>query len=126
MNEFLESMRKLRVRRSTIYLCVAWAAIFALYLAVKPEEPAELPAAVPVAPVTRTPAPTEMYEPTSTTTTSTTTHPTTTTTTLPGELNRTAPSTTTQVIPGIPNDTIPPGPLPAQPTPTPTPTETPR
>jgi hypothetical protein len=125
MNQFLETLRKLRVRRSTIWLGVAWVAIFVLYLGVRPE-PVPQQTAVPVVPVPRTPEPTQTIEPTSqsTTTTTTTTIPPTSTTPS-GALNRTSPSatTTTQVIPLIPNELIPPGLLPQ---PTATPTESPR
>ncbi|WP_068269964.1 hypothetical protein [Aldersonia kunmingensis] len=123
MNEFLEALRKLRVRRSTIYLCVAWVAIFVLYLGVRPEPVPQDQTAVPAVPVTRTPAP-QTIEPTYEPTTTTTVPPTSTAT---GQLNRSSPpttTTTTQVIPLIPNELIPPGLLPTQPTPTPT--ETPR
>ncbi|MCX5044635.1 hypothetical protein OG921_15805 [Aldersonia sp. NBC_00410] len=125
MNQVLESLRGLQVRRSTIWLCVAWVAIFVLYLGVRPEPVTpQQQSTVPVVPATRTPVPIETYAPTTEPTTTTTIPPTSTTPS--GALNRTSPSatTTTQVIPLIPNELIPPGLLPAQPTPTPT--ETPR
>ncbi|HEY5857068.1 MAG TPA: hypothetical protein VIW24_24280 [Aldersonia sp.] len=105
----VEWWRGLGIRNSTILLCVAWLAIFVLYVYVRPE-PQPSTAVTPVPAVTTTPAYVPTYDErtrTGTTTPTTPTTPTSPTGTEPGQLGGTdtsAPTTTT----GLLDNLIPP------------------
>ena len=124
MNKMLDTIRKLRVRRSTIYLCMAWVALFVLYLGVRPEPAPRANTTAPVvAPTTtRAPSPTRTVEPTTEATTTETATPTETTVPKTGEYGQTgrAPTTTT-VAPLIPPELVPPGLIPTTQSPQTTP-----